>query len=185
MYVTRIPNRDLPPAVLVAESYREGGKVKSRTLAKISDWPEAKIDSLRRVLAGETLRAARSRALRDHPRATNSTPGEEARINASVGLVVLGPTSSTPINVYTGLTGPSSFGSGSLFEDANSGSGSLVECRRVSDWNTDTRRSSRLCIRLPAENKHRYLGRRHLREPRRDARPLHMDMGEWEGRGQL
>src|SRR5271165_4721999 len=55
MYVTRVPNRDSPPAVLLRESYREGGKVKSRTLANISDWPEAKIDSLRRVLAGETL----------------------------------------------------------------------------------------------------------------------------------
>jgi hypothetical protein len=55
MYVTRIPNRDSPPAVLLRESYREGGKVKSRTLANISDWPEAKIDGLRRVLAGETL----------------------------------------------------------------------------------------------------------------------------------
>jgi hypothetical protein len=55
MYVTRIPNRDSPPAVLLRESYREGGRVKSRTLANISDWPEAKIDSLRRVLAGETL----------------------------------------------------------------------------------------------------------------------------------
>ena len=55
MYVTRIPNRNSPPAVLLRESYREGGKVKSRTLANISDWPEAKIDSLRRVLAGETL----------------------------------------------------------------------------------------------------------------------------------
>ena len=55
MYVTRIPNRDSPPAVLLRESYREGGKVKSRTLANISDWPEAKIESLRRVLAGETL----------------------------------------------------------------------------------------------------------------------------------
>jgi hypothetical protein len=32
MYVTRIPNRDSPPAVLLRESYREGGKVKSRTL---------------------------------------------------------------------------------------------------------------------------------------------------------
>jgi Transposase DDE domain len=41
--------------VLLRESYREDGKVKSRTLANISDWPEAKIDSLRRVLAGETL----------------------------------------------------------------------------------------------------------------------------------
>src|SRR5271166_5760949 len=55
MYVTRIPNRDSPPAVLLRESYREGGKVRSRTLANISDWPEAKIDSLRRGLAGETL----------------------------------------------------------------------------------------------------------------------------------
>ena len=55
MYVTRIANRDSPPTVLLRESYREGGKVKSRTLANISHWPEAKIDSLRRVLAGETL----------------------------------------------------------------------------------------------------------------------------------
>src|SRR5208283_5612257 len=55
MYIARIPNRDSPPAVLLRESYREGGKVKSRTLANISDWPEAKIESLRRVLAGETL----------------------------------------------------------------------------------------------------------------------------------
>ena len=55
MYVTRIPNRDSRPAVLLRESYREDGKVKSRTLANISDWPEAKVESLRRVLAGETL----------------------------------------------------------------------------------------------------------------------------------
>lgn len=55
MYVTRIANRTSPPAILLRESYREGGKVKSRTLANISDWPEAKIDSLRRVLGGETL----------------------------------------------------------------------------------------------------------------------------------
>jgi hypothetical protein len=55
MYVTRIANRTSPPAILLRESYREGGKVKSRTLANISNWPEAKIESLRRVLAGETL----------------------------------------------------------------------------------------------------------------------------------
>jgi hypothetical protein len=40
--------------------------------------------------------------------------------------VVLGPIgSSTPIDVYTGLTGPSSFGSGGV-ELANSGSGQIV-----------------------------------------------------------
>ena len=49
MYITRIPNRNSPPAVLLRESYREGGKVKSRALANISDWPEAKIDGLRRL----------------------------------------------------------------------------------------------------------------------------------------
>ena len=61
MYVTRIPNGDLPPAVLLRESYREGGKVKSRTLANISDWPEAKVESLRRVLAGEIVPLAAER----------------------------------------------------------------------------------------------------------------------------
>lgn len=55
MYVTRIANRSSPPAILLRESYREDGRVKSRTLANLSDWPEAKIEALRRVLAGETV----------------------------------------------------------------------------------------------------------------------------------
>ena len=55
MYVTRVPNRSSPPAVLLRESWREGGKVKTRTLANLSDWPEAKVEALRRVLRGETL----------------------------------------------------------------------------------------------------------------------------------
>ena len=62
MYVTRIPNRNSPPAVLLRESYREGGKVKSRTLANISDWPEAKIDSLRRVVRAPCREDRRSAA---------------------------------------------------------------------------------------------------------------------------
>jgi Transposase DDE domain len=55
MFVTRIPNRSSPPAILLRESYREGDKVKSRTLANLSHWPDAKIDALRRVLKGEDL----------------------------------------------------------------------------------------------------------------------------------
>ena len=54
MYVTKVPNRSSPPAVLLRESYRDGGKVKTRTLANLSDWPDAKVDALRRVLKGET-----------------------------------------------------------------------------------------------------------------------------------
>jgi len=52
MYVTRVPNRDSPPAVLLRESYREGGKVKNRTLANLSSWPEAKVEALSRALKG-------------------------------------------------------------------------------------------------------------------------------------
>ena len=53
MYVARVPNRGSPPAVLLRESYREGGKVKNRTLANLSAWPEAKVDALSRVLKGQ------------------------------------------------------------------------------------------------------------------------------------
>jgi len=52
MYVTRVPNRNSPPAVLLRESYREGGKVKNRTVANLSSWPEAKIEALARALKG-------------------------------------------------------------------------------------------------------------------------------------
>src|SRR5262245_2846192 len=52
MYITRVPNRNSPPAVLLRESYREGGKVKNRTLANLSSWPEAKVAALSRALKG-------------------------------------------------------------------------------------------------------------------------------------
>jgi len=52
MYVARVPNRGSPPAILLRESYREGGKVKNRTLANLSRWPEPKVDALARVLKG-------------------------------------------------------------------------------------------------------------------------------------
>jgi Transposase DDE domain len=52
MYVARVPNRGSPPAVLLRESYREAGKVKNRTLANLTGWPEAKVDALSAVLKG-------------------------------------------------------------------------------------------------------------------------------------
>jgi hypothetical protein len=50
--VTRVPNRGSPPAILLRESYRENGKVKTRTLANLSRWPEHKVDKLQRALKG-------------------------------------------------------------------------------------------------------------------------------------
>jgi hypothetical protein len=44
--------------VLLRESYREAGKVKNRTLANLSSWPEAKVDALARVLKGQLAPAA-------------------------------------------------------------------------------------------------------------------------------
>jgi len=57
MYVAVVPNRSSPPAILLRESYRDGGKVKTRTLANLSDWSPAKIEALRAVL-GDRLPAA-------------------------------------------------------------------------------------------------------------------------------
>jgi hypothetical protein len=63
MYVERIPNRTSPPAILLRESYRDGGKIKKRTLANLGDWPAAKIEALRRVLRDEAVAPADQRGL--------------------------------------------------------------------------------------------------------------------------
>jgi hypothetical protein len=43
MYITVVPNRGSPPAILLRETYREAGKVKNRTLANLSKWKSEKI----------------------------------------------------------------------------------------------------------------------------------------------
>jgi len=53
MYVATVPNRTSPPAILIRESYRDHGKVKSHTLANISNWDPARIEALRRALRGD------------------------------------------------------------------------------------------------------------------------------------
>jgi transposase len=55
MYVEVIPNRSSPPATLLRESYRDGDRIRKRTLANLSSWPAAKIAALRRVLRNETV----------------------------------------------------------------------------------------------------------------------------------
>ena len=58
MYISAIPNRNSPPAVLLRESFRENGKVKNRTLANLSHWNPARIEALRRALRGDFDQAA-------------------------------------------------------------------------------------------------------------------------------
>jgi hypothetical protein len=68
MFIEVVPNRTSPPAVLLRESYREGGKVKKRTLANLSKLPMEVVQGLRTLLkggvafgeAGEALEIRRS-----------------------------------------------------------------------------------------------------------------------------
>jgi len=53
MYIATVPNRTSPPAILIRESYRDHEKVKSRTIANISNWDPARIEALRRALRGD------------------------------------------------------------------------------------------------------------------------------------
>ena len=48
MYIERVPNRNSPPAVLLRESYREGERVKKRTLANLSTLPDDVVDNMKR-----------------------------------------------------------------------------------------------------------------------------------------
>lgn len=58
MYIASVPNRNSPPAILLRQSYRKNGKVKSRTLANLSALPEQAIEILRQHLKGENLVSA-------------------------------------------------------------------------------------------------------------------------------
>lgn len=55
MYIATVPNRNSPPAILLRESYRENGKVKSRTLANLSSLPPPAIEMLRLHFKGQNL----------------------------------------------------------------------------------------------------------------------------------
>lgn len=52
MYIETVPNRTSPPCILLRESFRQGGKVRKRTLANLSHWPPDVVDGLRKLLKG-------------------------------------------------------------------------------------------------------------------------------------
>ena len=52
MYIERVPNRNSPPAILLRESYREGKKVRKRTLVNLSKWPKGLVEGLQVLLRG-------------------------------------------------------------------------------------------------------------------------------------
>jgi hypothetical protein len=56
MHIHVVPNRGSPPTVLLRESFREGAKVRKRTLANLSSLSLAQVEAIRAVLRGEELR---------------------------------------------------------------------------------------------------------------------------------
>ena len=55
MHIDVVPNRGSRPAYLLRESFREGDKVRKRTLANLSSLEDEQIDAIRRALKGERL----------------------------------------------------------------------------------------------------------------------------------
>ena len=58
MHIDIVPNRNARPTFLLRESYREGLRVRKRTLANLSALSEQQIDAIRAVLRGDSLRPA-------------------------------------------------------------------------------------------------------------------------------
>jgi hypothetical protein len=59
MYIESIPNRNSPPAILLREAWREGKRIRKRTIVNLSHWPSEKIEALGRVLKNEPMITAR------------------------------------------------------------------------------------------------------------------------------
>ena len=57
MYVDVVPNRNSRPAILLREGWREGKRIRKRTIANLTEWPKAKVEALRRLLRDEPLMA--------------------------------------------------------------------------------------------------------------------------------
>jgi hypothetical protein len=56
MHIDGVPNRSSRPTYLLRESYREGKKVRKRTIANLSALSDEQIEAIRAVLAGHTVR---------------------------------------------------------------------------------------------------------------------------------
>src|SRR5260221_13574503 len=63
MHIESVPNRKSHPTILLRESYRAGGKVRKRTLANLTAWPERLVEGLRTLLRGGVALGSADEAL--------------------------------------------------------------------------------------------------------------------------
>jgi hypothetical protein len=50
MFIEKVPNRSSPPCILLRETFRDAGKVRHRTLANLTKWPDDLLEGLRSLL---------------------------------------------------------------------------------------------------------------------------------------
>jgi len=55
MYIETVPNRNSRPAILLRQGWREGKRVRKKTLANLTHWPTEKVEALRQVLKDQRL----------------------------------------------------------------------------------------------------------------------------------
>lgn len=63
MHIESVPNRKSHPTILLRESYRAGGKVRKRTIANLTAWPEQLVEGLRTLLRGGVALGSADEAL--------------------------------------------------------------------------------------------------------------------------
>ena len=66
MHIELVPNRKSHPTILLRESYRADGRVKKRTIANLTHWPEPLVEGLRLLLRGGVALAQADEALTIH-----------------------------------------------------------------------------------------------------------------------
>ena len=83
-----VPNRGSPPAILLRESYRDGDRIRKRTLLNLSDWPAERVEGLRGLLKGGVVIPAGQEAFT----VERSLPhGHVAAVLGTLRVIGLGP----------------------------------------------------------------------------------------------
>src|SRR6185369_2351525 len=63
MHIESVPNRKSHPTILLREGYRADGKVRKRTIANLTAWPEQLVEGLRTLLRGGVALGSADEAL--------------------------------------------------------------------------------------------------------------------------
>ena len=55
MYIESIPNRNSRPTILLRTAWREGDRIRKKTVANLTDWPSETVEGLKLLLKGKKL----------------------------------------------------------------------------------------------------------------------------------